>query len=267
MLTTLLAATAVLTPAPNPTNTNPADPTPTQPPPTWQLEIPGHLPKITFVDIPAGQITLEGKTHRIPPLAVATTELTWDVYDIYAYRLDITQEEAATEAVIKSRPSKPYGAPDRGFGRKGYAALGLTYQSALAFCEWLSKKTGRKVRPLTEAEWVYAAQAGNPQLPTPLDDYAWHWDNADDKAHPVGSKKPNPWGLYDTLGNVAEWVSVPGAEPVTKGGHFYTKPDELSFALRMPYDPAWQERDAHVPKSKWWLSDGEMIGLRIAIEK
>jgi hypothetical protein len=43
--------------------------------------------------------------------------------------------------------------------------------------------------------------------PTGLGEYAWFSDNADNKSHPVGKKKPNPWGLYDIYGNVCERVS------------------------------------------------------------
>ena len=61
----------------------------------------------------------------------------------------------------------------------------------------------------TEAEWEYAARAG---LTTPLThnqitSTAWHRSNADEHTHPVGQLQPNPWGFYDMLGNVQEWVS------------------------------------------------------------
>ena len=57
-------------------------------------------------------------------------EIQWDVYDIFAYRLDLTESEKAAGVDAAARPSKPYGAPDRGFGHKGYACLGMHYQSA-----------------------------------------------------------------------------------------------------------------------------------------
>jgi formylglycine-generating enzyme required for sulfatase activity len=58
----------------------------------------------------------------------------------------------------------------------------------------------------TEAEWEYSARAGSMGEPTSLDEIAWDGANSGDTTHPVGPKKPNAWGLYDTLGNVREWV-------------------------------------------------------------
>lgn len=233
---------------------------------TFEEKIPGHLPVIKMAKLPGGTVEIDGEKIEIKPFAIGVTELHWDIYDIFFLRLDLTQAEAATDAVIKARPSKPYGAPDRGFGHKGFAALGMTSQSAIVFCEWLSKKTGKKYRLPTEAEWEYAARAGAKEMPKPIDDYAWHWDNADDVAHKTGSKKPNAWGLFDTFGNAAEWSIAADGTPVVKGGHFYNKPDEFSFGMREKYDPAWQESDAQIPKSKWWLSNGEMIGMRVVCE-
>ena len=60
----------------------------------------------------------------------------------------------------------------------------------------------------TEAEWEYAARANNPTARYgELDDIAWNRGNSGDQAHAVKGKLPNAWGLYDTLGNVEEWVA------------------------------------------------------------
>lgn len=239
---------------------------PAQTPEKTEVKIPGSLVSIKMVKVPAGNISIGDKKVEIKPIWVAETEVTWDAYDIYAFRLDLTQQQQATGVDITVRPSKPYGAPDRGFGHQGFAALGMTDNAAQRFCEWLSKATGKKFRLATEAEWEYAARAGSKDLPSPLGDYAWYWDNADDVAHPVGKKKPNAWGIYDMLGNTWEWVTTLDGKAVVCGGSFMDKAPLITFSSKKSYDPKWQEADAHVPKSKWWLSDGPHIGMRVVCE-
>lgn len=81
----------------------------------------------------------------------------------------------------------------------------------------------------TEAEWEYAARAGTStaysfDTRSTSNDYAWQVTNARGRTHPVGQKKPNPWGLYDVYGNVWEWVydryadSYSGAEGIDPKG-------------------------------------------------
>ncbi|MHC4538158.1 MAG: InlB B-repeat-containing protein [Planctomycetota bacterium] len=96
-------------------------------------------------------------------------------------------------------------------------AVYVSWDDAVEFCRKLSQQEGRMYRLPTEAEWEYACRAGTAtrfgfgESDLPLGDYAWFNGNADkagqDYAHPVGQKKPNPWGMYDMHGNVLEWCS------------------------------------------------------------
>jgi len=89
--------------------------------------------------------------------------------------------------------------------------IGISWYDAVAYCKWLSEKTGENYRLPTEAEWEYAARAGTTTKwsfgdnEKELKDYAWYDDNSGNTTHPVGDRKPNPWGLYDMHGNVWEW--------------------------------------------------------------
>ncbi|MCC6553601.1 MAG: formylglycine-generating enzyme family protein [Polyangiaceae bacterium] len=101
----------------------------------------------------------------------------------------------------------------------------------------------------TEAEWEYAARAGTTTAysfgddASQLDEYAWWHSNSNMRPHPVGMKKPNPWGLFDVHGNVYEWCwdvfgtydkprSTVGAR-VLRGGSFgHSYPRTLHSAFR-----------------------------------
>ena len=91
-------------------------------------------------------------------------------------------------------------------------ACTMTHYSAKQYTKWLSGVSGEEYRLPTEIEWEYAARAGTTTTysfgdsPETLGDYAWYFENANEKAQAVGKKKPNPWGIHDMHGNVAEWV-------------------------------------------------------------
>ena len=198
---------------------------------------------------------------------MSTTEVTWDAYDIFAYQLDLPEAERIKNAEATTRPSRPYESPDYGFGHQGYAAMSVTYKAAEQYTKWLSEKTGVEYRLATEAEWVYAALAGQDEGAVleeeELDSVAWFDGNADDKTHPVAAKEANPLGLYDMLGNVQEWVVGYDEKPVTRGGSYRDDADEVQYGMRAKQTRKWNERDPQIPKSKWWLSDGPMVGFRI----
>ena len=239
--------------------------------------VPNALVKFEMLPIPEGSIDMPdpknpGQTTsvKVKRLWMSKTEVLWDLYDIYAFRLDLTDEQKANNVDAESRPSKPYGAPDRGFGHQGYPALSMHLDAAEYFCKWLSAKTGKKYRLPTEAEWEYACRAGGPPKKlegSDLEAVAWFWDNADDKTHPAGQLKPNAWGFYDMLGNAAEWVIMPDGKKAVAGGSFRDKADKVHCGARDFYTPDWQAQDAHTPKSRWWLSDGPHVGLRLVREE
>lgn len=118
----------------------------------------------------------------------------------------------------------------------------VSWNDAVAFCDWLSKKESRTYRLPTEVEWEYACRAGTETIYSFGDDpngayaHANVGDGTLETAHPrsvrlqravklkkedgdgfvytapVGSKKPNPWGLHDLHGNVWEWTADRYAE-------------------------------------------------------
>jgi formylglycine-generating enzyme required for sulfatase activity len=116
---------------------------------------------------------------------------------------EVTQ--AQYEAVMGANPSR-YKGPTN-------PVESVSWDEAAEFSKKLSEKAGRAVRLPTEAEWEYACRAGTQTAfsfgddPLALGDYAWHGRNSGDTTHPVGQKKPNAWGLFDMLGNVAEWCA------------------------------------------------------------
>src|ERR1043166_3277624 len=122
--------------------------------------------------------------------------------------------------------------------------VGMTWYTAVAYCEWLSEKTGCYFRLPTEREWEYVARAGDDQS-VPLDDKAWHLGNSGGWIHPVGQKMSNSFGIHDML--------------ATLGSMFLNPPHLRDLIPSLVVGPG-----AH-PQSRAWPHDGRRlnrIGLR-----
>ncbi|MBZ5530915.1 MAG: formylglycine-generating enzyme family protein [Acidobacteriia bacterium] len=113
-------------------------------------------------------------------------------------KFQVTQ--AQYEEVMGTNPSY--------FPGPSHPVDGVSWADAQKFCEQLNARNdGHIYRLPTEAEWEYAARGGNESCRYGLlPETAWYHDNSEGTTHPVGQKKPNSFGLYDTLGNVWEWV-------------------------------------------------------------
>lgn len=236
-------------------------------PDAYTQDIPGTLVKFDMIPIPAGEITLPDpvkkgakKTIKVRCLWIGKTEVTWDQYDIFVFRLDEPGNMPGGKDAV-SHPSKPYGAADRGYGRKGYPVINESFLGAQSFCKWLSMKTGHTYRLPTEAEWEYACRAGVAE-PTEAELAGCAVCFAE-KTQPVGKKTPNAWGIRDMLGNVAEWCVDLKGKPVLCGGSFEDTPKKVKPSARRYQTEGWQANDPQDPKSKWWLSDGEFAGFRV----
>ena len=257
---------------------------------------------IQMVPIPEGSFMIgEQKTKeadekpqkevKISPFWMSSFEITHNIFMVYRDpNLDVDLDGNPRVDGI-SRPSQPYEDPTFGMGKDGFPAVGMTQFSALQFCKWLSEKTGNFYRLPTEAEWEYACRAGTD---TPyffgkskkmLGDYAWFDKNCEGTYHKVGSLSPNPWELYDMLGNVAEWTldqyhanyystledgQMDPKAPLTalhprtvRGGSYLDNAKDLRCANRLESSLDWKKRDPQIPKSFWWNTDSPFVGFRI----
>lgn len=272
----------------------------------YKQEIPNTSLSFEMVTIPAGEFLMGASADEfgheadespqrlvsIDAFWMGAHEVTWDLFELF---LDKDYEKAvSTKAIAQqvdglSRPSMPYLDMTFGMGKENKPALAMTQYGAIQFCKWLYLKTGIFYRLPTEAEWEYAARAGSQSAyffgndPEELTEYAVYESNSQEETKPVGSKKPNPWGLYDMLGNVMEWTYdhyAPYKESqrilknpversqelypqVLRGGHYESDASELRSGKRFASDPVWKQIDPQIPKSQWWFPEAPFVGMRV----
>lgn len=207
------------------------------------------------------------------PFAIAAEAVTRALFSRFAAETGLVHR-----GIVRCHADGAWRAdPTRGFDDPGFPqaddhpAVGLSWHDAAALAAWLARRTGRGYRLPSEAEWEYAARAGT--------ETAFWWGgsvapghaNADFRAgfagsapagvfrggtSPVRSHAPNPWGLWQTSGNVWEWCAdgyearladLPGdGSPARgeragwralRGGSFLNGPWNLRNACRLG-DPA-----------------------------
>jgi formylglycine-generating enzyme required for sulfatase activity len=259
----------------------------------------------------AGRKDDEGPQNevKIAPFWMGKYEITWQQYEQWGLKLDRKRRAALKDASVSewdktadalANPTAPYSDMSFGMGKEGYPAICMTQFAAKIYCKWLSAKTGHYYRLPTEAEWEYACRAGTETAysfgddPKKLKEYGWYGDNedgsvtgnSDEKYHKIGLKKPNPWGLYDMHGNVAEWCLdqyvedayskregkmldnplVPSTKAyphVARGGSWIDPPEMSRSAARRGSSKDWKMQDPQIPQSIWYHTDANFVGFRI----
>jgi len=257
----------------------------------------------------------------ISPFFMAEIEVSWDEYlafyvqtaaegrttDTEGLRNKIARE---TDAISGATP--PYGQPDQGWGLGQRPAISFSFHAAETYCKWLSSVTGKTYRLPTEAEWEYACRAetaapyffpGDPSKfqksglrarfskndTAVINTYVTYKGNSPTKTQLPGRVRPNPFGLRNMTGNVAEFCSdwyqpdtyskypegtlrdpkgpEEGTEHVVRGGSFQSTADDLRSAARdYSRTDAWLKTDPQMPKSIWWYSDCFNVGFRVVCE-
>ncbi|MGH9712037.1 MAG: formylglycine-generating enzyme family protein [Candidatus Acidiferrales bacterium] len=158
-----------------------------------------------------------------------------DAFELAACQ--VTNAEYA-QFLASTHHHKPLHWVDPLFSHPEQPVVAPSWFDATAFCEWLSKKSGRHYRLPTEAEWERAARGGIEQKLYPWGDepleslanYSARWKQAPE---PVGRAERNAFGLYDIGANVHEWCS-----DWFSPGYYLTSPD------RNPQGPAQGTRRA-----------------------
>ena len=234
----------------------------------------------------------EGPTRRVQVDAfwMSAHEMSWDAFRSFMLREANVYTDPDETAAAVSSPTPPYMEMSFGMGISGYPAISMTQHAASKYAQWLSAKTGRYYRLPTEAEWEHACRAGTESArpfgddASALGDHAWYWENSDAQYQPVGTKKPNPWGLHDMLGNVWEWT-LDGYAPsyadgtevavnpwrraetlyprAVRGGSWMDDAPSLRCGARKASDESWKMQDPQLPKSIWYHTDAQWLGFRL----
>ena len=209
-----------------------------------------------MLHIPGGRFTMGWEHDQL--VADERPAHMVDIKDFAIGRSEVSFNEYERFARATGRPVPD----DMGWGRGQRPVINVSWEAASAYAGWLSAQTGKRYRLPTEAEWEYAAAGGNYGF------YWWGYSFEEGHANcfdcgvrwsgkstaPVGSFKANPYGLYDALGNVMEWVqdcyhdSYQGApvngsawvepgcrERVARGGAFNKPGDSLKLMNRSHY--------------------------------
>jgi formylglycine-generating enzyme len=166
----------------------------------------GDIPEMVLVE--GGSFMMGNGAKTAEDEEKPVHKVTVGNYYIAKHEVTVGQYKAFCAATKRQMPT----APKWGWNDK-HPIVNISWADADAYCTWLAKKTGKKYRLPTEAEWEFAARGGKKSKSTKyagsakIDDVAWYDKNATQQTQPIGTKTPNELGIYDMTGNVWEWCS------------------------------------------------------------
>ena len=206
-----------------------------------------------MIDVPGGSFNMGGTEYKDEK---PIHKVTLTSFSIAKTETTVAQWRVFCNATARSMPNAPnWGWIDN------YPIVNVNWNDAVAYCNWLSKKTGKRYRLPTEAEWEYAARGGSKSKgytyagSDNIDGVGWNNENAASRAYACGLKRSNELGLYDMSGNVSEWCNdwygesyyadcandnpkgpYDGSYRIVRGGSWYNSPTFSKVEYR-----TWEE--------------------------
>ena len=228
---------------------------------------------LNFVFIPAGQFVMgttdldEAIADLPDPKAAMIKDETPAHKVVFEKPFQLSQTEVTQQVWLNVMFSKP--GPETHWQVKNWQQLpvvSVSWTAANRFIDKLNQQSAdTHYRLPTEAEWEYAARAGNtglrPFSKLEMDEYAWYLHSSNDEIQAVGQLKANVWGLFDMYGNAWEWVAdwyspgtyanrayaqsaitnpagpKQGTKKVRRGGSYHCPPHLIRSAYRAADNP------------------------------
>ena len=240
--------------------------------------------------------------HEVTQLEYHQFELLYQVFVEIESKDRFLDEDPSSGKVVTAPtplydPSYTY---EKGIDSE-YPAVAMTQFAAQQYTKWVGVLTGLQYRLPTEAEWEYACRGGTKTAfhwgkhPNRAAQFAWTNEDSTARYSKVGQKEPNPFGLYDMHGNVAEWTvnahssdgyrwiekkfgkgPVPALDTVmwpkvstgcvARGGSFEFDLARLRSSARLRSDDElWKFDDPMYPQSLWWFTSepAKGVGFRV----
>jgi len=247
-------------------------------------------------------------TIDIEPFWMAKYEITWSEYKEFMALHDIFNDflshdmRKVTDDNLVDAVTAPSNLYEPTFTFKfgdhpRQPAITMSQFAAKQYTKWLSVMSKQFYRLPSEAQWEYACRADTTTAyyfgddPSKIGEHGWYIKNSNEQTNKVGQKSPNPWGLYDMHGNVAEWVldeysengyaALEGAvvkdakaiqwptklfPRVARGGSWEDKPERCRSASRMSsHDDNWRTEDPNFPQSPYWFTTSPATGVGFRI--